>query len=92
MTVSKDQLVKDRKKQMIEDQMMKFGKEKAGIHGNELPKYSVPHESDDQDSKKFWKLKKEYIDKPKNHSRIIMNQDRKYWVKNEMLIINNTTM
>ena len=41
--------------------MKKFGDQKMGIHGKDLPQFHVCSSLDDM---KYWKMKKDYVDQP----------------------------
>ncbi len=68
---TKRQIEEDRKKEMLENNMKKFGKVCIGVHGKELPKYS-DLESDD---KAWWKQKRGYTENPMYKSHKILSQD-----------------
>lgn len=52
----------------------------VGIHGRTLPGYSDLENIED---KKYWKNAKGYVRAPKNTSQLQMQQDNKWWAKND---------
>jgi hypothetical protein len=72
----------ERKKEMIDNMTKKYGNVTVGIHGNELPKFKGQYEQDGQ-MKDWWKSAKSFTASPKNRSLTKLNQDRKWWAKND---------
>jgi hypothetical protein len=70
---TKRQIEEDRKKEMLENNMNKFGKVCIGVHGKELPKYGELE--NDEDVKQWWKQKKGYNENPMYKSHKILSQD-----------------
>ena len=66
---TKRQIEEDRKQEMLENNMKKFGKVCIGVHGKELPKYS---ETIDDETKQWWKQKKGYSENPMYKSQKVL--------------------
>lgn len=50
-SLTMEQVVNRRKKELVKDMLQKFGNVTVGIHGQELPKFF-----ENDDSKRWWKL------------------------------------
>lgn len=76
-----NKLKEERKKEMCEYNMKVFSNQTIGVHGHELPKFS------DSEFKEFWKYNEGWIENPEYQSRVEMLENKKYWKKNEDLLI-----
>ena len=74
--------IKDRRKQEGIDYNMKtFGRVSIGVHGKELPKF---YQSATQ---QWWKLHPTYSESPAHTSQLRMTQERKFWAKNDKVLL-----
>ena len=64
--------------------MKKFGDQKLGIHGRDLPMF---HKVSSLEDMKYWKMKNDYVEAPRYDSKLKMDQDRKDWAKNDILLL-----
>lgn len=79
---TKEILVQNRKKEMLENNMKKFGNVAIGIHGKELPKYH-------QSMAEWWKNKRGFNDNPKETSLLRLRQNMKYWAKQDKILLSD---
>lgn len=84
---TKREIEQKRRKEMIEEQMRKFGDQKLGVHGIDLPQFHKQNPSDAGDVKQYWKYSKSYTHLPTHTSRVEMLQNRKWWGKKEVLLV-----
>lgn len=75
------------KKEMVDNMTNKYGNVTVGIHGSELPKFKEVQLST---GKEWWKNAKSFTASPKNRSLVKMNQERKWWAKNDIMKIADT--
>ena len=59
-----------------------FEQQTIGIHGKELPKFSL-----DERVKEWWRNKGDYVADPKNTSALRLSQERKFWAKNDQILL-----
>lgn len=76
-----NKLKEERKKEMCEYNMKVFSNQTIGVHGHELPKFS------ESEFKEFWKYNEGWVENPEYQSRVEMLENKKYWKKNEDLLI-----
>ena len=67
--------------EMCEYNMKVFSNQTIGVHGHELPKFS------ESEFKEFWKYNEGWVENPEYQSRVEMLENKKYWKKNEDLLI-----
>ena len=70
-----------RRQEMVDYNMKTFGKVSIGVHGKELPKF---HQSATQ---QWWRLHPTYAESPAHTSQLRMTQDRKFWAKNDAVLL-----
>jgi len=71
-----------RRKEMVEENTVKFGEQTIGIHGQELPLYMKS-----EDSKRWWKFHPQ--GNPKIDSQLLLKQTHKYWANNDEMLLND---
>ena len=77
---TKDIIEKQRRKEMLENNMKVFGNVSIGIHGKELPKY---HKS----MAEWWTNKGGYKPNPSENSLLRFKQSKKYWAKKDNILL-----
>tara|TARA_B110000305_G_scaffold86935_1_gene97886 strand:+ start:115 stop:348 length:234 start_codon:yes stop_codon:yes gene_type:complete len=65
--------------------MTKFGTQTVGIHGQDLPLYQGTKDY------KYWEITNK-VKEPKFTSQLVMNQERKWWAKNDEMLLGDTTL
>lgn len=58
----------------------------VGVHAAPLPGYS---DCENIEDKMYWQNAKDYVRAPKNVSRLQLQQDRKWWAKNDKLLLSD---
>lgn len=56
----------------------------VGIHPKKLPQYSQ-----NKDDEKYWQIQPKYLKKPENTSHLLMMQNRKFWAKNDQMLLSD---
>lgn len=77
---TKDILVENRKREMLENNMRVFGNVSIGIHGKELPKFH-------QSMAEWWKTREGFNEKPHETSLLRFKQSMKYWAKPDNILL-----
>ena len=75
-------LKEERRLKLNEYNMKTFAEHPKGVHGHELPKFSA-----NENTKEFWKLRDDYVEKPKFQSQLEFLEAQKYWKKPEELLL-----
>lgn len=84
---NKEKIKEEMKKEMVDNMTNKYGNVTVGIHGQELPKFK---EVQLATGKEWWKNAKSFTASPKNRSLVRMQQEKKWWAKNDLMRIADT--
>ena len=80
------QLDKIRRADMVAANTQKFGSQTIGIHGGELPKFSEARES-----KTWWHYQQDRKQNPLVQSATVLKQSQKFWAKNDLILLGDKT-